>query len=64
MNPSDYQDIRLLTDTAGQFFGGGPFQGPYGNGANVQASGQVNGALDYLWRSRSWSRRQSARARR
>lgn len=49
MNPSDYQDIRLLTDTAGQFFGGGPFQGPYGNGANVQASGQVNGALDYLW---------------
>ena len=44
MNPSDWQDIRLLTDTAGQFFGGGPFQGPYGNGTNLAASGQVTGA--------------------
>jgi hypothetical protein len=41
MNPTDWQDIRLLTDTAGQFFGGGPFQGPYGNGQNLSASGQV-----------------------
>lgn len=49
MNPTDYQDIRLLTDTAGQFFGGGPFQGPYGNGQNVQSSGQVMGPNDYLW---------------
>lgn len=49
VNPSDYQDLRLLTDTAGQFFGGGPFQGPYGNGQNVAASGQVTGATDYIW---------------
>lgn len=49
MNPSDWQDIRLLTDTAGQFFGGGPFQGPYGNGSNVSASGQASGATDYVW---------------
>ena len=50
MNPSDYQDLRLLTDTAGQFFGGGPFQGPYGNGQNIGAlSGQVSGATDYIW---------------
>lgn len=50
VNPSDYQDLRLLTDTAGQFFGGGPFQGPYGNGANINAlSGQVSGATDYIW---------------
>jgi hypothetical protein len=28
LHPTDYQDIRLLTDTAGQLFGGGPFQGP------------------------------------
>jgi HK97 family phage major capsid protein len=49
MNPSDWETIRLLTDTAGQFFGGGPFQGPYGNGSNVSASGQANGATDTLW---------------
>lgn len=49
VNPSDYQDLRLLTDTAGQFFGGGPFQGPYGNGSNLPASGQVSGAVDYIW---------------
>jgi HK97 family phage major capsid protein len=49
MNPADYQDIRLLTDTAGQFFGGGPFQGPYGNGSNLSASGQATGAVDSLW---------------
>jgi HK97 family phage major capsid protein len=30
LHPGDWEDIRLLTDTAGQFFGGGPFQGPYG----------------------------------
>jgi len=28
MHPDDWRDIRLLTDTAGQYFGGGPFQGP------------------------------------
>lgn len=49
MHPTDWQDIRLLTDTAGQFFGGGPFQGPYGNGSNLGASGQTGGPQDYLW---------------
>src|SRR5215212_10702846 len=49
LHPTDYQDIRLLTDTAGQFFGGGPFQGPYGGGGNMSASGQVTGAQDSLW---------------
>jgi HK97 family phage major capsid protein len=49
IHPTDWQDIRLLTDTAGQFFGGGPFQGPYGSGANYSASGQLTGAVDYLW---------------
>lgn len=49
MNPTDYQSMRLLTDSAGQFFGGGPFQGPYGSGQNVPASGQVTGAMDYIW---------------
>lgn len=49
MNPANWQSTRLLTDTAGQFFGGGPFMGQYGSGQNLQASGQVTGAQDYLW---------------
>ena len=49
MHPTDYEAVRLLTDTAGQFFGGGPFMGPYGNGQNLAASGQVTGATDSLW---------------
>ena len=49
MNPADWETVRLLTDSAGQFFGGGPFQGPYGNGQNISASGQLNGAMDILW---------------
>jgi len=49
MHPTDWEAIRLLTDTAGQFFGGGPFQGPYGNGTQFQASGYATGANDSLW---------------
>lgn len=49
LHPTDWEAIRLLTDTAGQYFGGGPFQGPYGAGSNVGASGQVNGVQDYIW---------------
>jgi len=30
IHPTDWQTIRLGTDTAGQFFGGGPFTGAYG----------------------------------
>jgi HK97 family phage major capsid protein len=49
INPTDWEALRLLTDTAGQFFGGGPFQGPYGSGSNQAASGQVTGANDSIW---------------
>jgi HK97 family phage major capsid protein len=49
MHPSDYQDIRLLADTTGQYFGGGPFLGAYGNGNSVDASGQITGATDTVW---------------
>jgi HK97 family phage major capsid protein len=49
IHPTDWQDIRLATDTAGQFFGGGPFQGPYGNGSNLDASNQLFAAADVLW---------------
>ena len=49
MHPTDWEAIRLTTDSAGQYFGGGPFQGPYGSGANYSASGQITGAADTLW---------------
>ena len=49
IHPTDWETIRLYTDTAGQFFGGGPFQGPYGSGSNLTASGQIAGPQDTLW---------------
>jgi HK97 family phage major capsid protein len=50
LSPADYEVIRLLTDTTGQFFGGGPFLGPYGGPQGpVGANGQVSGATDQLW---------------
>ena len=32
INPTDYETFRTSTDLNGQYFGGGPFWGPYGNG--------------------------------
>lgn len=32
INPTDYQTIRLRKDGNGQYYGGGPFAGQYGNG--------------------------------
>lgn len=32
MNPADYQALRLQKDSNGQYFGGGFFAGPYGQG--------------------------------
>jgi HK97 family phage major capsid protein len=50
MHPTDWQDIRLLKDTANQYYGGGPFLGPYGGPQGpVGASGQVAGPLDTVW---------------
>ena len=50
MHPTDWQDIRLLKDTAGQYFGGGPFFGPYGGPQGpASASGQISGAQDSIW---------------
>jgi HK97 family phage major capsid protein len=39
----------LLTDTAGQFLGGGPFYGQYGNGGLASASNQVTGGVETFW---------------
>jgi HK97 family phage major capsid protein len=36
INPTDYQALRLSKDGNGQYFGGGFFQGPYGNGGVAQ----------------------------
>lgn len=32
IHPNDWQDLRLLKDDNNQYYGGGPFTGPYGNG--------------------------------
>ena len=42
INPTDYQRLRLAKDQVNQYYGGGYFYGPYGNGA---ASAQQPG----LW---------------
>ena len=43
MNPADYQAVRLLKDgtggTIGQYYGGGCFYGPYGNGGVTEQPG-------------------------
>jgi HK97 family phage major capsid protein len=49
VNPTDWQDMRLLKDSAGQFFGGGPFMGQYGNNGMLSATGQVAGVQDSIW---------------
>lgn len=43
INPANYESIRLKADTAGQYLGGGPFMGQYGNG------GGSNYLRDALW---------------
>jgi HK97 family phage major capsid protein len=49
INPTDWQEIRLLKDANNQYFGGGPFQGPYGAGANLAASNVVTAADEFIW---------------
>jgi HK97 family phage major capsid protein len=50
VHPDDYQILRLRTDTAGQFLGGGPWLGSYGNAGQVNASPQITGGgQDRLW---------------
>jgi HK97 family phage major capsid protein len=54
MHPTDWQNIRLLKDgaggTVGQFFGGGPFLGPYGGPQGpAGVNSQVQGPNDSIW---------------
>lgn len=50
LNPSDYQDLRLLQDANNQFYGGGPWSGQYGVGGQTDpGSLQNTGAQEALW---------------
>jgi HK97 family phage major capsid protein len=50
MSPSDYAEIRLLTDSNGQYYGGGPFSGAYGGQGEAGVSGQLSSAAtDSIW---------------
>lgn len=39
INPTDYQRLRLAKDQVYQYYGGGYFYGPYGNGGTAQQPG-------------------------
>ena len=39
INPADYQRLRLAKDQVYQYYGGGYFYGPYGNGGTAQQPG-------------------------
>lgn len=41
MHPTDWAGVRLMKDSAKQYYGGGPFTGAYGNGGGI--------APDNLW---------------
>ena len=54
LHPTDWQTLRLLTDNAGQLFGGGPFLGPYGGPQGpVSENSQLSGATDVVWSKRT-----------
>lgn len=38
LNPLDWENLRLSKDSAGQYFGGGPFTAAYGNGPIIMFS--------------------------
>lgn len=47
LNPANWQAIRLAKDSAGQFYGGGPFYGPYGGPQGPAGASQFS--ADNLW---------------
>ena len=47
LHPDNWAATRLLTDTAGQFFGGGPFQGAYGGPNDMTNANRLG--MDSLW---------------
>lgn len=53
MNPLDYEAVRLTKDGNGQYYGGGVFQGQYGNGAMVSAVAPIWGVATFVSNSLS-----------
>jgi HK97 family phage major capsid protein len=51
INPSNWQTLRLAKDSAGQYFGGGPWQGAYGQQSQV-STGQFSSSP--LWGMNVW----------
>jgi HK97 family phage major capsid protein len=49
VHPTDWQSIRLLKDSNGQYYGGGPFTGAYGNGSVGGDTNNVTAGSDQLW---------------
>jgi HK97 family phage major capsid protein len=49
MSPTDYEKLRLLKDTSGQLYFGGPNVGSYGVGQGAAGSPQITGTPDIVW---------------
>jgi HK97 family phage major capsid protein len=49
MSPTDYEKLRLLKDSSGQLYFGGPSTGTYGVGQGASASPQITGTPDVVW---------------
>ena len=47
IHPDDWQTIRTAKDTSGQYYGGGPFYGPYGGPQGPAGASQFS--VDNLW---------------
>jgi len=47
LHPTNWQAIRVAKDVSGQFYGGGPFYGPYGGPQGPSGSSQFS--ADNLW---------------
>jgi HK97 family phage major capsid protein len=52
MNPANWQTLRLGKDGQGQYYGGGPFQGPYGGPNAPVSSGYFSAAP--VWGMNCW----------
>jgi HK97 family phage major capsid protein len=47
LNPTDWQTIRLLEDTSGNLYGGGPYYGPYGGPQGPSSANRFS--ADAIW---------------
>jgi HK97 family phage major capsid protein len=47
LNPADWQTIRLLEDSNGQLYGGGPYYGPYGGPQGPSSANRFS--ADAIW---------------